>query len=137
MVLQLTNLHGDVTLELPADTTVAPTVLDADEYGNADPVNSYDLDGRSSKEWHEMVACESLGWSNCVFVMYLSGILSWNIKGNHGRRNAVRHFIWQASLTYFFGASAATGLGNAHEWGERCPRHGRCDTKVDQPPPPG
>jgi RHS repeat-associated protein len=33
-VLQLTNLHGDVTLQLPLDTAVAPTVLAADEYGN-------------------------------------------------------------------------------------------------------
>ncbi|MFH9983350.1 RHS repeat-associated core domain-containing protein [Streptomyces sp. NPDC017179] len=33
-ILQLENLHGDVTLQLPADTALAPTVLDADEYGN-------------------------------------------------------------------------------------------------------
>ncbi|MFD5589649.1 DNRLRE domain-containing protein [Streptomyces sp. NPDC127063] len=193
VVLQLANLHGDVTLQLPADTSVAPTVLDADEYGNpragqpaaryawlgskqrsdetvsgltlmgmrlydpstgrflsvdpvrggsanayeyaaGDPVNGYDLDGRSwcNKECHEARACMSLGYSNCVFVMYLSGILSLHIKGNHGRRNAIRHFIWQASLTYFFGAKAAKRIGDAHEWGERCPRHGRCDTKVDQ-----
>ncbi|MEU3282440.1 DNRLRE domain-containing protein [Streptomyces antibioticus] len=33
-VLTLANLHGDITLALPADTTQAPTVLDADEYGN-------------------------------------------------------------------------------------------------------
>ncbi|MEU3658006.1 DNRLRE domain-containing protein [Streptomyces sp. NPDC032161] len=33
-VLQLTNIHGDVSLLLPLDTAVAPTVLDADEYGN-------------------------------------------------------------------------------------------------------
>ncbi|WP_407675842.1 RHS repeat-associated core domain-containing protein [Peterkaempfera bronchialis] len=33
-VLQLTNLHGDVALQLPADTAIAPTVLDYDEYGN-------------------------------------------------------------------------------------------------------
>ncbi|PZH11382.1 sugar-binding protein [Streptomyces sp. NTH33] len=33
-VLQLANLHGDITLQLPADTSVAPTVLDYDEYGN-------------------------------------------------------------------------------------------------------
>ncbi|MBV2151543.1 DNRLRE domain-containing protein [Kitasatospora sp. SUK 42] len=32
-VLQLANLHGDVTLQLPLDTAVAPTVLDYDEYG--------------------------------------------------------------------------------------------------------
>ncbi|WP_413230362.1 DNRLRE domain-containing protein [Kitasatospora herbaricolor] len=34
VVLQLTNLHGDVVLALPADTAQAPTALDADEYGN-------------------------------------------------------------------------------------------------------
>ncbi|MGW1559131.1 DNRLRE domain-containing protein [Streptomyces sp. NPDC002144] len=33
-VLLLSDLHSDVTLALPVDTTVAPTVLDADEYGN-------------------------------------------------------------------------------------------------------
>jgi len=191
VVLQLANLHGDITLQLPADTSVAPTVLDADEYGNpragqsaaryawlggkqrsdetvtgltlmgarvydpttgrflstdpvhggsanayeygnGDPVNNYDLDGRCGKACHEAKACKSVGYTNCLFVMALSGILSMNIKGNHGRRNAVRHFIWQASLTFFFGAAAAKRIGDAHEWGEKCPRHGRCDTKVDQ-----
>jgi RHS repeat-associated protein len=34
-VLQLTNIRGDVSLLLPLDAGVAPTVLDADEYGNA------------------------------------------------------------------------------------------------------
>lgn len=33
-ILQLANLHGDITLQLPTDTAIAPTVLDADEYGN-------------------------------------------------------------------------------------------------------
>ncbi|MFE1341465.1 RHS repeat-associated core domain-containing protein, partial [Streptomyces sp. NPDC058733] len=33
-VLQLANLHGDIALQLPADSSVAPTVLDYDEYGN-------------------------------------------------------------------------------------------------------
>ncbi|WP_374224182.1 RHS repeat-associated core domain-containing protein [Streptomyces sp. ISL-66] len=33
-VLQLGNLHGDITLQLPLDTTVTPTVLNSDEYGN-------------------------------------------------------------------------------------------------------
>jgi RHS repeat-associated protein len=32
--LQLSNLHGDITVQLPADTSIAPTVLDSDEYGN-------------------------------------------------------------------------------------------------------
>ncbi|WP_078910299.1 DNRLRE domain-containing protein [Streptomyces sp. NRRL S-87] len=33
-VLQLSDIHGDVSLQLPLDTSVAPTVLDTDEYGN-------------------------------------------------------------------------------------------------------
>ncbi|WP_393097186.1 hypothetical protein [Streptomyces sp. LN325] len=33
-VLELANLHGDITLQLPLDTTLATTVLDTDEYGN-------------------------------------------------------------------------------------------------------
>ncbi|WP_329491915.1 DNRLRE domain-containing protein [Kitasatospora sp. NBC_01246] len=32
-VLQLANLHGDITVQLPLDPAVAPTVLDYDEYG--------------------------------------------------------------------------------------------------------
>ncbi|MGW4877661.1 RHS repeat-associated core domain-containing protein [Streptomyces sp. NPDC004262] len=34
VVLQLTDLHGDVSLQLPLDTTKAPVALDNDEYGN-------------------------------------------------------------------------------------------------------
>ncbi|MFI8346383.1 RHS repeat-associated core domain-containing protein [Streptomyces sp. NPDC085596] len=33
-VLQLSDIHGDVALQLPLDTAKAPTVLDTDEYGN-------------------------------------------------------------------------------------------------------
>ncbi|MFJ5933115.1 DNRLRE domain-containing protein [Streptomyces sp. NPDC093071] len=33
-VLQLTNVHGDVALQLPLDTSVAPVALEYDEYGN-------------------------------------------------------------------------------------------------------
>lgn len=34
-VLQLSTLHGDIALQLPLNPEEAPTVLDADEYGNA------------------------------------------------------------------------------------------------------
>ncbi|MFJ2502258.1 DNRLRE domain-containing protein [Streptomyces sp. NPDC093108] len=37
IILQLSNLHGDISLQLPTDTAVAPTVLDTDEYGNRRP----------------------------------------------------------------------------------------------------
>ncbi|MGK9465182.1 RHS repeat-associated core domain-containing protein (plasmid) [Streptomyces sp. G6] len=33
VVLQLTNLHGDISLVLPLNSSVAPTALSADEYG--------------------------------------------------------------------------------------------------------
>ncbi|MFI5755440.1 DNRLRE domain-containing protein [Streptomyces sp. NPDC051569] len=33
-VLQLTNIHGDIALQLPLDPEQAPTALDNDEYGN-------------------------------------------------------------------------------------------------------
>ncbi|WP_181139696.1 DNRLRE domain-containing protein [Streptomyces sp. Ru71] len=33
IVLQLTDLHGDVRVQLPLDTSQSPTVLDSDEYG--------------------------------------------------------------------------------------------------------
>ncbi|MFC5959350.1 RHS repeat-associated core domain-containing protein, partial [Streptomyces pratens] len=32
-VLQLSNIHGDIALQLPLDTAVAPTVIDSDENG--------------------------------------------------------------------------------------------------------
>ncbi|MGW2964980.1 DNRLRE domain-containing protein [Streptomyces sp. NPDC001220] len=35
IVLQLTNIHGDVTVQQPLDTSVASTVQHYDEYGNA------------------------------------------------------------------------------------------------------
>ncbi|WP_406000272.1 RHS repeat-associated core domain-containing protein [Streptomyces sp. NBC_00829] len=34
-VLQLANTHGDVALQLPLDTAIAPVALDNDEYGQA------------------------------------------------------------------------------------------------------
>ncbi|MBT2439615.1 DNRLRE domain-containing protein [Streptomyces sp. ISL-36] len=34
VVLQLTNVHGDVALSLPLDQSMAPIAADADEYGN-------------------------------------------------------------------------------------------------------
>ncbi|MFE7954461.1 DNRLRE domain-containing protein [Streptomyces sp. NPDC057413] len=35
-VLELTDVHGDVTVQLPLDTTQAPTAFAYDEYGNAE-----------------------------------------------------------------------------------------------------
>ncbi|WP_420717809.1 DNRLRE domain-containing protein [Streptomyces sp. XY152] len=105
------------------------------EYGNGDPVNQYDLDGRISKKAKkkaiEAKACMSLGYRNCVVASTISG-MALRMTGRGRRNNAIRHFMWQASLTFLYGARAAKRLGDAHEWGEKCPRRGRCDTRTDQ-----
>lgn len=52
--------------------------------------------------------------------------------GGGARNNATRHFMWQSALTFFFGYYAAKRIGDAHEYGETCPRTGRCDTNIDK-----
>ncbi|APU43763.1 RHS repeat-associated core domain-containing protein [Streptomyces sp. TN58] len=100
------------------------------EYANADPVNQQDLDGRISKSWRKKIieanACRTLGWRGCALASAISGmLLATFCKGRVN--NAIRHFMWQTSLTVFFGARAAKRLGDAHEWGES-----GYDTKIDQ-----
>ncbi|MCX5214893.1 DNRLRE domain-containing protein [Kitasatospora sp. NBC_00240] len=191
-VLQLANLHGDITLQFPLDTAVAPTVLDYDEYGNpragqpsarygwigaeqrsaetpaaltlmgvrlynpgtgrflsvdpvaggnanayeythGDPLNRYDLDGRFDwrRHYEEARACSRLGIWGCSLATTISGI-ALAMTGSGARNNAVRHFMWQSALTFFFGYYSAKRIGDAHEYGETCPRSGRCDTAVDK-----
>ncbi|MEU9236117.1 DNRLRE domain-containing protein [Streptomyces subrutilus] len=105
------------------------------EYANADPVNQQDLDGRISKSWRkkmiEAQACATLGWRGCAHATAISGFLLAILPGSKPFNNAVRHFMWQASLTFFYGARAAKRLGDAHEWGETCTRS-KCDTGKDQ-----
>ncbi|MBT2470777.1 RHS repeat-associated core domain-containing protein [Streptomyces sp. ISL-66] len=51
-VLQLTNIHGDIALQLPLDTSKAPLALDSDEYGNPraeQPDTRYDWLGSSQR----------------------------------------------------------------------------------------
>ncbi|GAA3380740.1 hypothetical protein GCM10020367_69230 [Streptomyces sannanensis] len=193
-VLQLTTIHGDVTLQLPLDASKSPVALDSDEYGNprngqaptrynwlgakqrsaetltsltlmgvrlynpvtgrflsidpvhgggdnrygypGDPVNQFDLDGRSwwselkkksKKKAIEARACASLGFNACRRATAISYIAA-SMTGNGNRNNAIRHFIWQAALTFLLGHRAAVVLGNAHEWGEG----GRADSRIDQ-----
>ncbi|WP_432215530.1 DUF6973 domain-containing protein [Streptomyces subrutilus] len=68
----------------------------------------------------------SLGWRGCALASAISGMLLATFR--KGRtNNAIRHFMWQSSLTFFFGARAAKRLGDAHEWGQSGD-----DTKIDQ-----
>ncbi|MFD7260129.1 DNRLRE domain-containing protein [Streptomyces sp. NPDC059874] len=100
-----------------------------------DPVNQYDLDGRFWSTWKKKVkkkavearACASLGFNACRKATAISYIAA-SMTGHGKRNNAIRHFIWQAALTFLLGRHAAITLGNAHEWGEG----GREDSRIDQ-----
>ncbi len=48
--------------------------------------------------------------------------------GRPGRRNAQRHFAWQACLAARYGARIARAIGEAHERGSKRPE----DTAVDR-----
>ncbi|AVI00135.1 sugar-binding protein (plasmid) [Streptomyces sp. WAC00288] len=51
-VLHLTNIHGDIALQLPLDTTKTPIALDNDEYGNprtAQPATRYNWLGAKQR----------------------------------------------------------------------------------------
>ncbi|MFE9879214.1 DNRLRE domain-containing protein [Streptomyces sp. NPDC005784] len=63
-VLLLSNLHSDVILALPVDTSVAPTVFDADEYGNprADqPAARYDWLGGKQRSSETVTGLTLMG----------------------------------------------------------------------------
>lgn len=100
------------------------------EYANADPVNQQDLDGRMSNSWRKKIiegqACTTLGWRGCALASAISGALLATFRKGR-ENNAIRHFMWQASLTFYFGARAAKRLGDPHEWGQT-----GLDTEIDQ-----
>ncbi|MER6950427.1 RHS repeat-associated core domain-containing protein [Nonomuraea sp. NPDC000554] len=54
-----------------------------------------------------------------------------NRKWQYGEENAVRHFLWQASLAYMISQKAAVEFGDAHEKGEKCKDEKECDTQAD------
>ncbi|MFG2823335.1 RHS repeat-associated core domain-containing protein [Kitasatospora sp. NPDC048365] len=101
------------------------------DYTSGDPLTRYDLDGRwSCPQWcswaprkiAETEACHSLG-RGCGWAKQMSDIISSMAPGGHGKENAMRHFMWQAGLTLYFGAAAAKRLGDAHEVGQHGKDH--------------
>ncbi|KKZ71950.1 sugar-binding protein [Streptomyces showdoensis] len=63
-VLQLTNIHGDVALQLPLDTAEAPLVLDSDEYGNprtGQPATRYDWLGGKQRSSETVTGLTLMG----------------------------------------------------------------------------
>ncbi|MER5309236.1 DNRLRE domain-containing protein [Streptomyces sp. NPDC002773] len=135
LTLMGVRLYNPATGRFLSKDPVYGGSANAYEYGNADPVNQQDLDGHASKSKKKAIeakACWSLGYYGCVLASTIS-VMALQMTGRGARNNAIRHFIWQASLTFFFGARAAKRLGDAHEWGETCKRWDRsCDTYKDQ-----
>jgi RHS repeat-associated protein len=63
-VLHLTNIHGDVTLQLPLDTSKAPVALDNDEYGNprtAQPAVRYNWLGAKQRSTETLTGLTLMG----------------------------------------------------------------------------
>ncbi|MES9602428.1 MULTISPECIES: DNRLRE domain-containing protein [Actinomadura] len=92
------------------------------EYCTADPVNCTDLDGRISwrklfRHFIESGVCMRLGFGSCIKAVSISvNAAKWSKGlGGSGITNAVRHFIWQGSLTFYLGYRAAKLIGDAHE----------------------
>ncbi|GGY50154.1 hypothetical protein GCM10010363_33830 [Streptomyces omiyaensis] len=63
-VLQLTNIHGDIALQLPLDTAEAPLVLDSDEYGNprtGQPASRYNWLGGKQRSSETLTGLTLMG----------------------------------------------------------------------------
>lgn len=91
----------------------------------SDPVNSNDVSGRQSEPRSnqlirhalEAAVCRSLGYRGCALASFISYFASRLVKGlRSNEANAVRHFIWQSALSFYFGLAKAAQLGYAHEY---------------------
>ncbi|WP_433528071.1 DNRLRE domain-containing protein [Micromonospora sp. CA-263727] len=63
-VLQLSNIHGDVALQLPLDATRPPVVLDNDEYGNpraGQPATRYNWLGAKQRSAETLTGLTLMG----------------------------------------------------------------------------
>ncbi|MFJ4792616.1 DNRLRE domain-containing protein [Kitasatospora purpeofusca] len=133
LTLMGVRLYNPATGRFLSTDPVAGGNANAYEYTHGDPLNRYDLDGRFDwrRHYEEAKACGRLGIWGCAFATTISGI-ALKMTGGGARNNATRHFMWQSALTFFFGYYAAKRIGDAHEYGEKCPRSGRCDTDIDK-----
>ena len=104
-----------------------------------DPINQFDLAGlsgdslTSGRWWTPQMkrACHKLG-SKCALFLLISAMADDMTRNKSGKdtskSNALRHFLWQVTLTVIFGSRTAKSLGNAHEAGSK----DAVDTEVDQ-----
>ncbi|MFI5620337.1 DNRLRE domain-containing protein [Streptomyces sp. NPDC051567] len=64
VTLQLSNLHGDIALQLPLDPAEAPLVLDNDEYGNprtGQPATRYNWLGTEQRSSETLTGIQLMG----------------------------------------------------------------------------
>ena len=102
----------------------------------ADPINGFDLTGEVgvSGMYNDFFSprikkmCANLGRGGCALfktITYLAVELSFDYPASE--QNALRHFVWQATLTMAFGSKVARAFGNAHEIGAP----DKIDSRVD------
>lgn len=91
----------------------------ANAYGyTPDPVNTVDVTGQGVTG-REFRACMLFGTLVCADATYLSRTILNRTKSgfiNRRKGDSVRHFSWQATLAFTWGAWYAERLGNAHEY---------------------
>lgn len=105
------------------------------EYGEQDPVNNVDLDGRASRNLttgysgmnrYERARC---AWSpgQCGTYLWISSWAMSTARMYYPRwergQNAFRHCIWQALLVVYMGWGNAVAWGDAHEGDDRSSDH--------------
>ncbi|MER5311616.1 RHS repeat-associated core domain-containing protein, partial [Streptomyces sp. NPDC002773] len=104
------------------------------DYCMGDPVNCTDLTGMYSISGllPEAAVCALYIW-RCGGMMAITwwAVEKAKIYRDSAKQNAFRHCIWQAMLTWSYGAGVASSLGRAHERGAGTTQTARVDVAVD------
>ena len=86
----------------------------------ADPINRLDLNGLADEDWlhqklrlaQEAAACGS----HCAPAIVISRYAGLLVPTDTNKANAVRHFVWQVTLSVVLGTTMAKRIGDAHDW---------------------
>jgi RHS repeat-associated protein len=85
-----------------------------------DPIYSRDTSGRQKEDWWHRVQRHLREARACGSYCGIAGLISREalrlVASESNRGNAVRHFTWQVTLSFFLGVGMARRIGNAHDW---------------------